>query len=105
MKMPLVIVLIITGAFLTLVADVFLKKGGWHDWRYFTVGLVLYGLAAIPVAFAFKYSGFVSLVLAWESFLVIISVIAGSWYFQESFTFYRFISLVFALGAIIFAYK
>src|SRR5258708_196139 len=98
MKIFLIIILTIAGALLTLIADVFLKKGGWHDWPYFTAGFLLYALVAIPVAFAFKYSEFVSLVLAWESFLVIISVATGIWYFKEPFTFYRFLSLAFALS-------
>jgi multidrug transporter EmrE-like cation transporter len=105
MKFILVATLTIAGAVLTVIADILLKKGGAHDWRYLTAGIVIYALVAIPVAFAFKYSEFGSLVIAWEAVLLVLSMIVSVWIFNESFTVYRLLAIILAFGAIILAYK
>src|SRR3989338_8741847 len=105
MKLILVTLLIVVGVGLTIFADILLKKGGYSDWRYLAGGFFVYGIVALPVAVAFKYTEFGQLFLVWEAAAVILGIITASWYFGEIFTIYRLVALTLALAAIWFSYK
>jgi len=105
MKIAIVSAMIAIGVALTIVADMLLKKSSGHDWRLIALGFFVYGLIAIPVAIAFKYTEFGKLFLIWEAAAVILGVIVASLYYKEPFTSYRFIALALALAALYFSYK
>ena len=105
MRFLLISLLIVVGVVLNIIADVILKKGGYGDWKYLMGGFLIYGLIALPVAVAFKYTEFGQLFLIWEAIAVIIGVITASLYFGEVFTAYRLIALLLSLVALWFAYK
>lgn len=105
MKSIFVTLFIGFGVALTILADVALKKSNASDWRLMLFGFLVYGLVAIPVAVAFKYTEFGKLFLVWEAAVVICGVVVASWLYKEPFTSYRFIALLLALIAMFFAYK
>lgn len=105
MKILFVTALVAVGVVLTIVADIVLKRGGATDWRYLAAGVAIYGLIALPVAFAFKYTEFGQLFLVWEAVAVVLGVVTASLYFGEAFTIYRLGALLLALGALVLSYK
>jgi len=105
MKFVTVTILIGFGVALTVIADILLKKSGGVDWRYIVIGFFVYGLVAIPVALAFRYTEFGKLFLIWEVVAVILGMIVASFYYKEHFTVYRAIALILALAALYFSYK
>ena len=105
MKFAMVTILIGFGVALTVIADMLLKKSGGVDWRYIIVGFLVYGLVAIPVALAFRYTEFGRLFLIWEVLAVIFGMIVASFYYKEHFTVYRATALVLALAALYLSYK
>lgn len=105
MKYLIIVASIAVGVGLTIVADIILKKAGSTNWKYLAAGFLIYGLIAVPVAIAFKYSEFGQLFLVWEAVAVIFGVIVASMYFKEAFTVYRLAALFLALAALFFSYK
>lgn len=95
--------LIVSGVGLTLVADICLKKSGGQDWRWIAAGVVIYGVIALPVAVAFKYTEFGKLFLIWEAVAVILGLAVATWHYHEPFTSHRVIALVLAIAALYFA--
>src|SRR3989338_3283342 len=105
MKVLVISLLILIGVVLTILADILLKKGGYSDWRYLIGGFLIYGVIALPVAAAFKYTDFGQLFLIWEDVAVVLGVATASWYYAAAFTGYRFSALALALAALWFSYK
>lgn len=92
--------LIGTGAGLTLLADVLLKKSNGFTWSYFLAGLGLYAVVAVPVAVAFTYVEFGPLFIIWESLYLILGLTFGSLIFGEAFTWNKGIAAALMLVAI-----
>ena len=105
MKFLLVSFLIIIGVGLTIAADIVLKKSNGADWKLIVLGVLLYGVIAVPVAFAFKFTEFGTLFLVWEAVAVIFGITIASVWYKEPFTIYRLLALVLALGALVLSYK
>lgn len=101
----LVSALIAVGVILTIIADMFLKRGGATDWRFLVAGFLVYGLIAFPVAVAFKYAEFGQLFLVWEASAILLGVTVASLFYGEAFTTSRLIAVLLALGALWFSYK
>lgn len=96
---------ITVGVGFSMVADVFLKKSNASNFKFLVVGFIFYGVAALPVAYAFKFLEFGPVFLVWEAITVIAALTIGSLIFGETITFYKSIALVFAIAAIFFAYQ
>jgi multidrug transporter EmrE-like cation transporter len=97
--------LIVCGVAFSMVGDVFLKKSHMNNYKLFALGIFFYALGAVPVAFAFKKIEFGSVFLIWEAVTVIAALSIASLVFKESFTMYKAIALLLALGAAYFSYK
>ncbi len=93
------------GVSLAALADVFLKKSGFHPGVGIVVGLVLYALVAFPVAYAFKYISFGSLFIIWEAADVFLGVILGTVLFHEALSLQRLVAMALALGAMWLGYQ
>lgn len=88
-----------------MVADIFLKKSDFYNYKFLIYGFVLYGMATIPVALAFKRMDFGSVFIAWESITVISALIIASLLFKESFSVYKVSALILAIAAIYLSSK
>ena len=93
-------VLIPIGVALTVIADVFLKKSNLSDWRYIAIGFVLYGLVALPVAAAFRFTEFGVLFMVWEVGTVAFGLFVGTVVFREPFTALKLMAFILAMGAL-----
>jgi multidrug transporter EmrE-like cation transporter len=96
---------IVVGVIFTMAGDVFLKKSHMSDYRYLTLGLILYTCGVIPVAIVFKKIDFGSVFLIWEALTVILALVIANLYFKEPFTTYKGLALLFAAAALYFSYK
>lgn len=105
MKTLFISLMIAIGVTLTIIADMFLKKSGWHDWKWIAAGFLTYGLIAIPVAAAFKYTDFGKLFLIWEGIAIILGLAVATLYYKEPITSYRTIAFGLTLAALYFSYK
>ncbi len=88
-----------------MAGDVFLKKSQLYNYKLLVLGLVLYACGVIPVAIVFRKIDFGSVFLIWEALTVIMAMGIASFYFNEGFTVYKGLALLFALGALYFSYK
>lgn len=84
---------------MTLLADVLLKQSTLGDWRYLAAGFVAYGLVALPVAFAFRFTSFGGLFFAWEAATVIMGVGIATIFYHEPFSLSRMLAIAFAVAA------
>lgn len=105
MKFLYSFLLITLGVGFSMIADVFLKKSNASNIKFLILGFIFYGLATVPVAFAFKFIQFGPVFLIWEAITVISALTIASLIFNESMTVYKSVALVFAIAAIFFAYK
>ncbi len=105
MKGLAVTAIIAFGVALTVIADIFLKKYGWGDWRYVALGALLYAAVAVPVAIAFHYTDFGKLFIVWEAASVLLGLAVASVYYKEPFTAYRAAACVLALAALYLSEK
>ena len=96
--------LILVGIALSMAGDVFLKKSALTNYPILVIGILFYALGAIPVAIAFQKIGFGVVFLIWQAVTVIVALVIASLLFKESFTVYKAIALLFALGALYFSY-
>jgi len=70
--------------------------------NYFIVGVVIYSIVAY-VLYTILKSGNVAITNAlWNATTVVFVTLMGVFYFNESFTYYQYIGLAFAILAIIF---
>jgi multidrug transporter EmrE-like cation transporter len=97
--------LVIIGAGLTLLGDVFLKKSQLQNYQFLGLGLLFYACGVIPVAIIFKKMEFSTVFLVWEAVTIIVAMVVASWYFKETFTVSKALAMVFALVALYFSYK
>ncbi len=105
MKFTNIMALLFVGAVLTVVGDAFLKKSnGLQNLSQFSIGLLIYALVAAPIALAFKYIEFSIVFLIWEALNVCIAVLAGYFYFHESFTVLKTLALISALATMTLSY-
>lgn len=97
--------LIICGVGFSMIADIFLKKSETTNIKFLILGFIFYGLAAVPVAFAFKYLQFGPVFMVWEAVTIISALTIAHFLFGEPLTSYKFMALIFSVVAIFFAYK
>lgn len=99
------LLLVLIGAGLTLLGDVFLKKSQMQNYNFLALGLLFYACGVIPVAIIFKKMEFGTVFLVWEAVTVIVAMVIASWYFKETFTVSKALAITFALVALYFSYK
>jgi multidrug transporter EmrE-like cation transporter len=92
------------GIALTLAADVLLKTSVSGGTRLILAGMALYGLVAIPVAIAFRYSTFGGLFVVWEALYIVLGIFIASFTFHEPLSLRRIIALACILIALLLAY-
>lgn len=97
------LLLVITSAGLTVIADIYLKKAGKKRSRV-EIGFILYMLIAVPSVFAFKYIEFGIFYLLWEVLTTAMAILVGTFYFKEKLTAARFLAIVFTLATILTIY-
>ena len=97
--------LMLLGVSVSTIADILLKKSDGTNWWYIIVGVILYGLPAIPLAFVFNKLDFVVVFIIWQALSMILAVIFSIFMFHETMTLSRVLSVVFAVVAIYFSYK
>ena len=93
------------GVGISLVADIMLKRSDFYQVRWLVLGVILYGLAAIPVAVLFRLVPFGSLFIIWEAAYLILGIVLASIFYGEPLTSYRFLALTLSLIAVWLSYK
>jgi len=104
MRQIVLTLLIVSGVILTVIADVFLKKSAAHNVGFWLLGLLLYAFVAIPVAFAFRMTGFGNLFLIWEAVTVVAGIIVATVLFEEAFTIQKFAALILVIAGLVLSY-
>ncbi len=99
------ILLVGIGVWLTIGGDIFLKKSDLLHLRYFAFGVMLYAIAATPVALAFKFTQFSVLFVVWEALTIILGFFAGIFLFGEAVTWNKILGLVLAVAAVLITLK
>ncbi len=94
------LLLLIGAVALSVVADVFLKKSQFQNWKLVMLGFFLYGLEAIPVAIAFQKITFGPVMIIWSAVAVTLGVLVASILFKEPLTYPKMLALIFAVVAI-----
>jgi len=92
------------GILLTTAADVFLKRSNGTNVQLIAIGLSLYALVALPVAFAFRLSTFGGLFLVWEGLYISGGLLTASIVFGEPLTTRRALALLLAILALVLSY-
>ncbi len=93
------------GVVLTLLADVALKRSDLFALKWLLVGVVLYGLVAIPVAILFRMVEFGNLFIIWEAAYLILGIVVATLFYREPLTSYRITALILSIIAMVLAYK
>jgi|GEM_PF-3480212 len=104
MKFLLPIFFVAVAVVISTIADVFLKKSQLQNHLFILLGVVLYAIAALPVAAAFKLIDFSVVFFIWEAVAIILALILGTAIFKESFSALKFSAFVFALISLVFSY-
>ena len=86
------------------VADVYLKKSNLENYSYLTWGVLLYALAALPVAFAFRTIDFSVVFFIWEALAIILAVVFGIAIFGETLSWQKCAAFFFSALALVFSY-
>jgi len=104
MKQIIGMAAVLFGVIFSAVADIYLKKSDFSDYKLFLIGLSLYAFAALPTAFAFKFIDFGIVYLAWEAMAVILGLGIGAYLFNEGITPLKIAALSAALLAVVLSY-
>jgi multidrug transporter EmrE-like cation transporter len=96
----------IAGVALTMLGDVFLKRSdGWTSPGYLALGLLLYALGCLPVAFIFKKMQFGEVFVVWEALTVVLAMFVGHSVFGDPITRSKIAALALAVCAIALTFK
>ncbi len=105
MKISWVTLLICAGVGATVIADIFLKKGGVLHSRSVLIGAGLYALVAIPVTLAYREVTFTALFIIWEGVTILVGIAVGILLFGEPLTPRTTFAAAFAIAAMILIYS
>ena len=104
MKFLLPIFLVAVAVVISTIADILLKKSQLQNHSLVLLGAVLYAVAALPVAAAFKLIDFSLVFFIWEAVAIILGLVLGIVMFKESFSVLKFSAFVFALTSLVLSY-
>lgn len=104
MKPIIAIISVALAVLLSTVADVYLKKSHLTNFRYLIIGIILYAVAALPIALAFKIVDFSLVFFLWEAFAILLGVILGIIIFKENFSIFKTLACTTALISLLFSY-